>query len=184
VTIGDEIVSPRTMSKVRRHVAMVFQSPLLFDVSVLANASSGLRFRGVPRREAEERARRWLERFSVAHLERRGVRGLSAGEAQRVSLARAFATEPNVMLLDEPFAAVDAPSRASLLPEVAEVLRASGASAILVTHHLAEARVMADRVAVMFAGRIVQVGSMEELLTSPANAEVEAFFRFSRLSAM
>lgn len=148
---------------------------------MLANAASGLRFHGVARRAAEERARRWLDRFAVAHLEKRGVRGLSAGEAQRVSLARAFATEPAIMLLDEPFAAVDAPSRASLLPEVADVLRTSGASAIFVTHHLAEARVLADRVAVLFDGRIAQTGTMDDLMREPATAEVDAFFRYSHL---
>lgn len=185
-TTGEVIVNGRTSRgrserELRREIAMVFQSPLLFDVGVLVNAASGLRFHGVGRREAEDVAREWLTRFAVGHLEKRGVRGLSAGESQRVSLARAFATGPKVLLLDEPFAALDAPSRASLLPDVQSRLREAGTSAIFVTHHLAEAQVLADRVAVMFDGRIHQTGTLEELLDAPANDAVRDFLTLGRL---
>lgn len=181
VAVEGEIATKRNSEELRKRIGMVFQSPLLFDVRVLTNAMSGLRFHGAPRREAQERARFWLARFGVDHLARRGVRGLSAGEAQRVSLARAFATEPSVLLLDEPFAALDAPSRAALLPEVATTLRETRTGAIVVTHHLAEAHVLADRVAVMFDGRIVQIGPVEELFANPATEQVRDFLTQGRL---
>jgi tungstate transport system ATP-binding protein len=184
VEINGRLATRRNEGELRREIAMVFQSPLLFDVRVLANASSGLRFHGVPKREAEDRARSWLAKYAVKHLEKRGVRGLSAGEAQRVSLARAFATSPSVLLLDEPFAALDAPSRASLLPTVAATLHELGTGAIFVTHHLAEAHVLADRVAVMFDGRIVQIGTADELFANPANEQVHDFLTHGRLGGL
>lgn len=181
VEIEGVTATPRIATHLRRKIAMVFQSPLLFDVGVLANAASGLRFHGVNKREADRRARLWLERFSVGHLEKRGVRGLSAGEAQRVSLARAFATEPAILLLDEPFAALDAPSRAALLPEVAAQLRATSASAVFVTHHLAEAHVLADRVGVMFDGELVRIDVLTELLANPIDRRVADFLTLGHL---
>src|SRR3712207_4264124 len=98
IWITGERAMPRTARRLRRSTAMVLQEPLLFDVSVLANAASGLRFRGVRRREAERRARQWLAQFGIDHLATRNARTLSGGEAQRTSLARAFAVEPRPLL--------------------------------------------------------------------------------------
>ncbi|HET7095444.1 MAG TPA: ATP-binding cassette domain-containing protein, partial [Thermomicrobiales bacterium] len=95
VWVGGEPVTPIRGRKARPRIGMVFQTPLLFDASVLANAASGLRFQGMRRADAERAARVWLERFGVGALARRRARGLSGGEAQRVSLARAFATNPS-----------------------------------------------------------------------------------------
>jgi tungstate transport system ATP-binding protein len=129
----------RTVGALRRCLTMVFQAPLLFDVDVLTNAASGLRFRGIGRREAEARALDWLHRFGVGDLARRTPRTLSGGEAQRVSLARAFAVAPALLLLDEPFAALDAPTRAALVPELSHHLRATQTAALVVTHDQSEA---------------------------------------------
>src|SRR5918998_2485362 len=118
VWIADERATRRTERALRRRTAMVLQEPLLFDVSVVANAASGLRFRGVRRCDAEHRARSWLERFGVGHLAARNARTLSGGEAQRVSLARAFAVEPELLVLDEPFAALDPATRETIVPEL------------------------------------------------------------------
>ena len=133
---------------------MVLQEPLLFDVSVLANAASGLRFRGVRRREAERRARAGSSASASATWPRRTRGRLSGGEAQRVSLARAFAVEPELLLLDEPFAALDPATRAALVPELAARLRETQTAAVIVTHDATDALALADRLLVLINGRI------------------------------
>jgi len=181
VWIGDERAERRSGNRLRRRLAVVFQDPLLFDRSVMQNATSGLRFRGVGHREAEERARRWLDRFGVGHLATRSARSLSGGEAQRVALARAFALEPDLLLLDEPFAAVDAPTRAELVPEVAARLRETGTAAIVVTHNQEEAMALGDRLAVLLAGEMAQSGSPAHVLSAPASVAVARFLGVANL---
>ncbi len=156
----------------RRALSVVFQAPLLFDVRVLPNAAAGLRFQGIARAEAERRARYWLRQFGVEHLAERKARGLSGGEASRVALARAFATEPGLLLLDEPFSALDAPSRAALLPALRDRLHETGTAAVLVTHDLDEAVAFADRLAIMAAGRLVADGSAPNLIARPPSVQV------------
>jgi tungstate transport system ATP-binding protein len=167
-------VTPRNEREWRRRMAMVFQASLLFHVSVLENVAAGLRFRGVPRREADERAHQWLERFEVAHLARRSGRALSGGEAQRVSLARAFAVEPEVLFLDEPFSALDAPTRVAIIPDLARELRTVGVAAMIATHDRAETFALADRLAVLIDGRIAQFGPPAALAAAPASPAVAA----------
>jgi tungstate transport system ATP-binding protein len=169
VWITGERAAPRTARRLRRSTAMVLQEPLLFDVSVLANAASGLGFRGVRRQEAERRARQWLAQFGVGHLAPRNARTLSGGEAQRTSLARAFAVEPRLLLLDEPFAALDATTREALVPELAARLRETRTAAVIVTHDAAEARALADRLLVLIDGCIAQ-GDRTNAVTWPTPA--------------
>ncbi len=159
----------------RRRMAVVFQEPLLLDMTVEANVRLGLALRGLPRREQRRRAARWLERLGVAHLARRPARQLSGGEAQRVSLARALALDPEVLLLDEPFASLDAPMQQELLEELERLLRETGATAVLVTHDRAHALRLGQRVAVLMDGRLRQVGPPESVFAQPADAEVARF---------
>ncbi len=172
VRLGGETVTPGSERRLRRTAALVFQSPLLFSTSVLDNVASGLRFRGVPRSEANAAAGAWLDRFGIAALAERRPAGLSGGEAQRVSLARAFATEPRLVLLDEPFAALDPPTRQSLVPVLQAELRRAGAAAILVSHDLGEALAFGDRVGVLLDGRIAQIALPADLLARPASLAV------------
>jgi tungstate transport system ATP-binding protein len=174
VTIRGEAATAKNGAVLRRALSVVFQEPLLFDTTVLDNAAAGLRFAGVPRAEAERRATRWLERFGVGHLAARRARGLSGGEAGRVALARAFATDPALLLLDEPFAALDAPTRVALLPELRAQLNGVGTAAVLVTHDLAEAFAFGDRIAVMNGGRVLASAAPAELLAHPPSREVAA----------
>ncbi len=159
----------------RRRMSVVFQQPLLLDRGVRANVETGLQLRGVPRSERRARAERWLARFGVGALAGRTSRALSGGEAQRVSLARAFALQPEVLLLDEPFSALDAPTRAALTDDLAAVLRETRLTVVLVTHDHDEAARLGERVAVLIGGRIRQVGTPAQVFGSPADEDVAAF---------
>lgn len=159
----------------RRRVAMVFQEPLLLAGSVRHNVTLGLRLRGVGRKERARRADAWLARLGIAHLAHRRAHQLSGGEAQRASLARALALEPEVLLLDEPFAALDAPTRQALLLDFARLIRQTRLTTVFVTHDRDEALHLADRVAVLIGGRLRQEGTVEEVFFRPADPEVAAF---------
>ena len=159
----------------RRRMAVVFQEPLLLDASVESNVGSGLALRGVPRAERASRVRRWLERFAIESLARRSARTLSGGEAQRTSLARALALEPEVLLLDEPFAALDEPTRQVLIDDLDRALGETGTTAVFVSHDRAEALRLGDRVAVIIGGRIRQVGPPSQVFSGPADEEVATF---------
>lgn len=159
----------------RRRIAVVFQEPLLFDATVFDNVAAGLKIRGVASNEIRQRVGECLERFRIGHLAERSARRLSGGEAQRTSLARAFATRPEVVLLDEPFAALDPPTRHALMVDLAQVLRESGAAAVIATHDQMEALRLADRMLVMQGGRIVQSGTTAEVTAHPVNEFAAAF---------
>ncbi|HEV8310850.1 MAG TPA: ABC transporter ATP-binding protein [Methylomirabilota bacterium] len=156
----------------RRRMTSVFRDPLLCDTTVAANARLPLAFRGVGRVEAVRRVQPWLERLGIAHLADRAARTLSGGEAQRTSLARAFAAEPEVLFLDEPFAALDPPTRDTLLDDLARLLAESRTTALFVTHDRAEALRLGDRVAVLMNGRLAQVGRPEDVFGAPADEAV------------
>lgn len=172
---GDQVNWKKGLVALRRRTAVVFQEPLLLDTTVRDNVASGLRIRGVSRREIEDRVIFWMKRFGVGHLADRQARQLSGGEAQRVSLARAFAMQPELLLLDEPFSALDAPTRAALFEEFEQVLRESGFTTVFVTHDRTEALRLGDRIAVVMDGRVAQVGTPEEVFSSPADEKVAAF---------
>ena len=174
VRFDGEPVAGRELA-LRRRMAVVFQESLLLNRSVEANARLGLSLRGVPRREQAERARHWLARFGVEELAGRTARTLSGGEAQRVSLARAFALEPEVVLLDEPFSALDQPTRETLIEELASVLRETRTTTVFVTHDRDEAARLADRVIVLAGGRVRQVGPTAEVFAAPADETVASY---------
>jgi tungstate transport system ATP-binding protein len=159
----------------RRRLAVVFQESLLLNSSVWDNVTIGLRLRGVERGDIKPRARQWLERFGIGDLARRQARTLSGGEAKRASLARAFALQPEVLFLDEPFAALDAPTRRVLLDDFEMVLKETRTTAVMVTHDRNEALILGDRVAVLMNGSIRQMGSPAEVFSSPVDEEVAEF---------
>ncbi len=159
----------------RRRMAMVFQQPLLADMTVGENVALGLGFRGVAAGEREPRVARWLERLNIAPLRGRRARTLSGGQAQRVALARALVLEPDVLLLDEPFSGLDEPSRAALLPDLAAILRTDHVTTVIVSHDRGEARALADRVAVLMRGRVLQLDETARVFHAPASEEVARF---------
>ena len=160
----------------RRGFAMVFQDFSLWPhMTVGENVAYGLRVRGVGRAEREAAARDALRRVGLEGAEGRRPGELSGGQQQRVAIARALAAGPRVLLLDEPFSALDARLRAELREEVARLVREAGLTALHVTHDQEEALAMAHRVAVMRAGCIEQVDTPERLWREPATAYVAAF---------
>ncbi len=160
---------------VRRRMASAFQEPLLADTTVADNVAMGLRFRGVPAAATAPRVTRWLERLGVGALAGRQARTLSGGEAQRVALARALVLEPEILLLDEPFSALDQPSREALIEDLGAILRADRVTTVLVTHDRGEALALGDRVGVMMDGRLLQLDSPAQVFRAPVSEAVARF---------
>ena len=172
---GFAVRSGRAMISYRRKLALVLQEPCLFDVTVYENVASGLRIRGVGRTEERRRTGAYLERFRLRDLAERSARKLSGGEARRVNLARALVTEPEVLLLDEPFTSLDPPTRQSIVDDLERTIRDTGTAAILVTHDQSEALRLSDRIVVMNGGSIVQSDAPSVVLNDPVNAFVASW---------
>ena len=168
-------VDARDALSERRRMATVFQEPLLADATAADNVALGLRFRGVGPDVIAPRVAAWLERLGVGALGARQARTLSGGEAQRVALARALVLEPEVLLLDEPFAGLDMPSRAALIIDLGRVLRQHHVTTVLVTHDRGEARALADRIAVLIDGSMQQVDTAARVFQSPVSESVARF---------
>jgi tungstate transport system ATP-binding protein len=159
----------------RRRTAAVAQKPYLLSTSVLNNVASGLRYRGVQRREAHTAAREALELLGVPHLADRKPARLSGGEAQRVSIARALACDPMVLFLDEPIAALDPPTRRSLVDDLMRILDQRGIAAVWVTHDRDEALAVGDSVTFIETGEVVQSGPALEVFSRPATESFATF---------
>lgn len=159
----------------RRRIALVFQDPLLLDTTVFDNVATGLYYRGFSKKKAVIEIEPWLEVLGIAHLRDRRARSLSGGEAQRVSLARAFTLRPEILLLDEPFSALDTPTRIQLIHDLQTILSKTAMTTLFVTHDLNEALTLGTRLAVMIGGHITQSGPPEEVIASPCDAQTAAF---------
>lgn len=168
----------------RRPFNMVFQRYALFPhLSVEENVAFGLRLRGVPAAELAEKTRAALDLVGLAPWATRRPETLSGGQAQRVAVARALVNEPRVLLLDEPLSALDQKLREHLQTELRELQKRLGLCFIAVTHDQDEAFAMSDRIAVMSAGRLEQVGSPRDLYQNPRSAFVAGFLgRTAQLS--
>ncbi|WP_448719810.1 ABC transporter ATP-binding protein [Microbacterium natoriense] len=184
---GAVLLGGRDVSRVptnKRDIGMVFQSYSLFPhLRVLDNTAFGLRRRGVSKADAAKRSLDALALVGLADFADRLPHQLSGGQQQRVALARALVTEPKVLLLDEPLSALDAKVRVQLRDEIRRIQLRLGITTVFVTHDQEEALAVSDRIAVMNSGRIEQIGSPEQLYTTPATADVAAFVGLSSVVA-
>ena len=164
----------------RRDFALMFQDGQLFPhLSVAGNVGYSLRMRRTPRPERDERVAELLELVGLPGHGDRSPDTLSGGERQRVALARALAVRPRMLLLDEPLSALDRTLRERLAAELHDILRVEHTTALLVTHDHDEAFAVADRMALMRAGRLVQSGTVEEVWRHPADAETARFLGYA-----
>ena len=178
IFFGEEDASQKTVQE--RNVGFVFQAYALFrNMNVLENVSFGLKVRPrstrPPKAEIRRRALELLDLVQLSGLEKRYPQQLSGGQRQRVALARALAIEPRVLLLDEPFGALDARVRKDLRKWLKDLHQRTGHTTLFVTHDQDEAFELADRIAILDQGRIVQVGTAEEIIARPASPFVDSF---------
>lgn len=172
VLFQGEPAGKHNLLQLRKRMAFVFQQPLLLDMTVRQNIETGLRFRKVASHLINQRVQLWLERLGIQHLADGPVRFLSGGEAQRVSIARALALEPEVLFLDEPFTGLDSPTRGQLLLDMAKLLHGTKIATLFVTHDYAEIPYLAHRLSVLDQGRIIQTGTPQEIYQRPKNQAV------------
>ncbi|MEO5693751.1 MAG: ABC transporter ATP-binding protein [Usitatibacter sp.] len=160
----------------KRQVGMVFQGYALFPhLTVAQNVEFGLKVRGWERPKVRERVAEMLDWVQLGALSERRPRQLSGGQQQRVALARAMAIHPDVLLLDEPFSALDAKLRLQMRTEIRELQRSANITSVFVTHDQDEAMAIADRIGVMNHGRLEQLGSAEDLYQRPVSRFVAGF---------
>lgn len=173
---GESVPWPAPLP-LRRRTAMAFQDPLLFSGTVADNVGYGLHLRKLPIREIHSRTEELLEMMGLAGLADRSANHLSGGEAQRTALARALAVRPDLLLLDEPLANLDASTRERIARDLQHALRSLGIACVFVTHHQREAIGLGDRLAVLHEGRILQTGPAAEIFRRPRSAFVARFVR-------
>jgi putative spermidine/putrescine transport system ATP-binding protein len=174
IRIGDLDVTGKPANQ--RQIGMVFQSYALFpNMTVARNIGFGLKVAGRPRQDIDTRVAEMLELIDLPELGHRYPSELSGGQQQRVSLARALAREPKILLLDEPLSALDAKIRVALRDDLRMLQRKLGITAIFVTHDQEEALALSDRVVVMNAGKVDQIGSPADIYSRPATPFVATF---------
>jgi molybdate transport system ATP-binding protein len=175
-TVLDDVASGTHVPPERRQVSLSFQDCLLFPhLNVVENVAYGLRQRGTSRAIAHEAAGGWLERMGLGNRLRSRPSELSGGESQRVALARALATDPRLLLLDEPLSALDVSTRAEIRRVLRTELEASTAATVIVTHNPVEAMTLADRLVVVENGGVIQHGAPAEIAARPRSRYVAEF---------
>jgi putative spermidine/putrescine transport system ATP-binding protein len=183
ITLGGRDLT--TLPAHERDIGLVFQNYALFPhLSVADNVGFGLKQRGVSGADKTKRVGAMLERVGLAHLADRLPAALSGGQKQRVALARALVIEPPLLMFDEPLSNLDAKLRIDMRVEIRKLQRANGTTSVYVTHDQEEAFSISDRVAIMNAGRIMQLDTPENLYQRPANAFVARFVGFENLISM
>jgi len=171
----DRELPPKIPLSIRRKIAVVFQEPLLLNMSVFTNVAIGLKIRRLPKKQIRYLTEYWLDTFGIAHLQKEHAYSLSGGEAQRASLARAFALSPEILFLDEPFSALDAPTIEALLGDLKKVFQTTGITTMIVSHNIRDIDRLADRLLVMLNGEIKAAGSKQEIFSQTDSPEAVHF---------
>ncbi len=167
---GEEKQANSLNLELRRRFAVALQQSLLFDTTVHNNVALGLKLRKENKTVINEKVDYWLEKFNVASLSKKNARSLSGGEAQRVNLARALILAPEVLFLDEPFSALDFPTKAQLIQDFKEILNDTSTTTFFVSHDLLEIRHLTKSLAVIIDGNVKQMGNTKEVIEQPNEA--------------
>ena len=171
----DTTASAAVRLEVRRRMAFVLQKPIVFNMSVYDNITYGLRWRGMAKGNIREKASSILQLVDLAAYKNRNARALSGGEVQRVAIARAMAVEPELLLLDEPTANLDPISASRIEELITGIIRQYSTTIIMATHDMAQGQRLADRIAVLGNGEVLQMGSSRDIFAYPRNKEVAEF---------
>ena len=166
----------------KRNLGFLYQDYSLFPhFSVRKNIEYGMKLRNMSKTEIDNKLKELSKMFKIQNLMHRDVTTLSGGEQQRVALARALATNPKVLLLDEPFSALDENTKANLISEMKELHRKEGITFIHVTHSQEEAMILADRIGIIMNGTIAQIGTPEEIFYKPKTKEIARFVKIENI---
>ncbi|SFU20240.1 ABC transporter ATP-binding protein [Sedimentitalea nanhaiensis] len=184
-TEGEILIGGKRMNEVpihKRNLGIVFQNYALFPHKTVAqNVAFGLRYRDVPKADVASRVQAALDLVQLPEVGERYPKELSGGQQQRIALARAIVIQPEVLLLDEPLSALDANLREDMRVELKRIQHQIGVTTVFVTHDQSEALAMSDKIVVMSAGRVEQIGTPEEVYNTPASAFVANFLGASNI---
>jgi tungstate transport system ATP-binding protein len=172
---GNPVDSRASRSDMRRRISVVFQEPLLLSTSVYKNIALGLKFRHLTGSEIDKGVNESLEYFGITSLAKRSAKTLSGGEAKRVSLARAFALKPELIMMDEAFSSLDPPTREGLMEDLRHILEETKITAVMALHDREETLRLAQDVTVMAAGKIIQSGTTAQIFNEPDSEFVANF---------
>jgi tungstate transport system ATP-binding protein len=151
----------------RRKLAVVMQQSLLFNTNVFENIAIGLKFRKLSKPVIMRKVEEWMDRFQISHLATQHTYHLSGGEAQRVNLARAMVLEPEILFLDEPFSALDFPTKVTLLKDLKAILDETKTTTFFISHDLTEIKYMTNSLTILMNGRITESGRTESVISYP-----------------
>lgn len=173
---GTDVTESRKVRlEIRRRMAFVLQKPAVFNMSVYDNTACSLKWRGVGKSSTRQKVNSILEIVGLSAYKNRNARTLSGGEAQRVAIARAVVIEPEVLLLDEPTANLDPAATSRIEELISQIIRQYSTTIVMATHDMSQGRRLADRIAVLINGEILQMGDSREAFTSPQSREVAEF---------
>jgi tungstate transport system ATP-binding protein len=167
--------SPTLRLKTRRRMAFVLQKPIVFNMSVYENIACTLHWHGLNKRCISEKVHDALKMVNLLDYQHRNARTLSGGEMQRVAIARAIAVEPEILLMDEPSANLDPITAAKIEGLMEEIIKVKGLTVLMSTHDMSQGQRMAENIAVLLNGELVQHGGSRDIFTSPINGEVAEF---------
>lgn len=171
---GQVIPKGNAPLELRRKFSIALQQSLLLDGTVYHNIAIGLTLRKVPKAVIKEKVEQWMEVFGVSHLAKKNALYLSGGEAQRVNLARAMIVEPEILFLDEPFSALDFPTKIRLMEDFKQIIEEAKTTAVFVSHDLMEINYLTSQLAIVVNGEVKQVGSTPRVLEQP-NSSTASF---------
>ena len=171
---GQAVPNGTPSLELRRKFSVALQQSLLLEGSVFQNIAIGLKLRKVPKADIKEKVSLWMEQFQISHLAKKNVHFLSGGEAQRVNLARAMIVEPEILFLDEPFSALDFPTKIKLMDDFKAIIKSSGTTTVFVSHDLIEINYLTNHLAIIVDGEVKQYGPTQRVLEHP-NCAVSPF---------